>query len=650
MKKLINADQLHLAFGGNFMKISLHIRRNNLVAASVLLFLIASMAINGVSAQLPSVYVEPPSEVISAIGETATVEVKVANVSGLYGYDMWVGYNSTLLELVSTSVTGTGQVVPPSPSQYSFFDVSLPGTVRVAVGFLSALGAPSFNGTGTLLWITFNGTTEGNSTVEIIDEQTDMYDRNALPIETEPPEDGEIIVIPEIKLLPRVYVDPPTSIISAPGESVTVEVKVANVSGLYGYDMWVGYNSSILEHIDITVEGPGQVAPTDSAQRNITDKSELGTINYSVAFVNETPTFGGNGTLAWITFRGIMAGNTTLHLDPKWTKLYDYWRDEITSEPPVDGEIKVLPKIGDYHTHHINDSTDGFPNDYLPMVIPVSGKIITIAPAIVCTNFEDGVWKPNHYPCKSAQTLLVDDDWSDKDANYTYIFEDWTDYDWNDIVVSLYAVNNNLTINAETCLKSRDAAWKNPFGVEITPMGMSVEIHWNSTDYPENHIIQLNSGETANIELFAESNPCDTAFITIVTPKTYTLTITSTSGGTTDPAPDKHSYEEGTVVSVTAIPESGHVLNYWELDDFIVGFNTSTSVIMDKDHTLRAVFKEALAPVGGHAMPIDKLDVLALRTGLTPEVDLASISLLLAAMAVTIILIRRRNKTLRWGR
>jgi hypothetical protein len=151
-----------------------------------------------------------------------------------------------------------------------------------------------------------------------------------------------------------------------------------------------------------------------------------------------------------------------------------------------------------------------------------------------------------------------------------------------------------------------------------------------------------------DIELFAESNPCDTAFITIVTPKTYTLTITSTSGGTTDPAPDKHSYEEGTVVSVTAIPESGHVLNYWELDDFIVGFNTSTSVIMDKDHTLRAVFKEALAPVGGHAIPIDKLDVLALRTGLTPEAGLASISLLLAATAVTIILIRRRNKTLRW--
>ena len=151
---------------------------------------------------LPRVYVDPPTSIISSSGESVTVEVKVANVSGLYGYDMWVGYNSTLLELVSTSVTGTGQVVPPSPSQYSFFDVSLPGTVRVAVGFLSALGAPSFNGTGTLLWITFNGTTEGNSTVDVINDQTFLYDRDALEITIErPPTDGEIIVIPEFSTI-----------------------------------------------------------------------------------------------------------------------------------------------------------------------------------------------------------------------------------------------------------------------------------------------------------------------------------------------------------------------------------------------------------------------------------------------------------------
>jgi len=124
--------------------------------------------------------------------------------------------------------------------------------------------------------------------------------------------------------LPRVYVDPQFSIVSAPGESVVVEVKVANVSDLYGYDLWVGYNSSIIEHVDITVDGPGQVAPIDPDRRDIIDKSELGMINYSVGFANETPTFGGIGTLAWITFRGTMTGDTTLHLDPTWTKLYDY--------------------------------------------------------------------------------------------------------------------------------------------------------------------------------------------------------------------------------------------------------------------------------------------------------------------------------------
>jgi hypothetical protein len=53
-------------------------------------------------------------------------------------------------------------------------------------------------------------------------------------------------------------------------------------------------------------------------------------------------------------------------------------------------------------------------------------------------------------------------------------------------------------------------------------------------------------------------------------------------------------------------------------------------------------------PVGGHASPIDKSHFLATKIGLALGMGLASV--LLAAMAVTIILIRRRNKTLKWGR
>jgi len=536
-----------------------------------------------------------------------------------------------------------------------------------------------------------------------------------------------------------------------------------------------------------------------------------------------------------------------------------------------DGTLKAVyaSHHDDYHYHE----------DYAPMVIPINDETITMAPVINCTIFEGGVWNSFHYPCHMAQTTLMDDDWSNGDANYTYVFEDWADYDWNDIVVSLYAITNDM-INVEICLEDREATWKNPFGVEITPESLTVDVHWNSTDYPGYHVVRVNPNETVGIELFANSSLGDTAFITIiplippvasfiysplspqvsenvtfnasistpnggyivgyewdfgddslhdfgmvvthnytttgtynatlnvtdsegtwdteskmitVTPRvytltitlasggttdpdpgsylhnegtvvpvaaisdagyvfdhwkldgvdagsanpigvtmnadhtlhavfaeiiytltitattggttdpapgahdygsgstatvtaipdpdyyfghwvlngspvestnpinvlmdsdhdlaavftqgTYTLTITTTTGGTTNPVPGGHVYSSGTNVLVTATPQDGYIFDHWKLDDFDVGSANSYTVTMDKEHTLHAVFNETPPPVGGHAMPIDSRHLLVVETGLVTGICLVSI--LVVAMAATIILIRRRNNTLR---
>lgn len=142
-------------------------KAKRLLSISIVAMLIVSMvpllspSVGAAGRTADSVYIAPSEKKYSSDtectynGTTFTVELKVANVQELYGYDYFIGYNSTLLELVSTSVIGTGQVVPSSTSQYSWFDTSAAGTVKGAVGFLSVLGAPSFNGTGTMLWMTF---------------------------------------------------------------------------------------------------------------------------------------------------------------------------------------------------------------------------------------------------------------------------------------------------------------------------------------------------------------------------------------------------------------------------------------------------------------------------------------------------------------
>ena len=73
-------------------------------------------------------------------------------------------------------------------------------------------------------------------------------------------------------------------------------------------------------------------------------------------------------------------------------------------------------------------------------------------------------------------------------------------------------------------------------------------------------------------------------------PQTYSLTITTTAGGTTEPAPGTYSYIANSTVQVTAIPDVNCLFDYWELDSVNVGSANPYSVIMDNDHTLHTVF------------------------------------------------------------
>ena len=84
----------------------------------------------------------------------------------------------------------------------------------------------------------------------------------------------------------------------------------------------------------------------------------------------------------------------------------------------------------------------------------------------------------------------------------------------------------------------------------------------------------------------ALSNEAD---VTVVLP-TYDLTIMVTAGGTTNPIPGTHTYDEGTSVQVTAVPDPNYQLAYWELDGEYNGTNNPTNVLMDENHTLKAVF------------------------------------------------------------
>ncbi|MEM3617988.1 MAG: PKD domain-containing protein, partial [Candidatus Bathyarchaeia archaeon] len=86
-----------------------------------------------------------------------------------------------------------------------------------------------------------------------------------------------------------------------------------------------------------------------------------------------------------------------------------------------------------------------------------------------------------------------------------------------------------------------------------------------------------------------------TAHYTAVVP-TYTLKIETTTGGTTNPAPGTYTYSAGSLVQVTAIPNSGYIFDHWELNGTNVGTVTTYTVTMNNNYVLKAFFKTASTP------------------------------------------------------
>jgi len=92
------------------------------------------------------------------------------------------------------------------------------------------------------------------------------------------------------------------------------------------------------------------------------------------------------------------------------------------------------------------------------------------------------------------------------------------------------------------------------------------------------------------IDVTMDANHTITAYFAAIE---YILTIETTTGGTTDPAPGTYTHPEGASVVVTAIPDSGYEFDYWKLDGTTRTENP-IDVLMDSDHTLTAYFSESI--------------------------------------------------------
>jgi len=76
------------------------------------------------------------------------------------------------------------------------------------------------------------------------------------------------------------------------------------------------------------------------------------------------------------------------------------------------------------------------------------------------------------------------------------------------------------------------------------------------------------------------------------TPSTYSLTIESSTGGSTDPPAETYTQNAETTLAVTAYPDNGYTLNHWLLDGANAGNSNPFTFHFNADHTLQPIFTQ----------------------------------------------------------
>ncbi len=126
-----------------------------------------------------------------------------------------------------------------------------------------------------------------------------------------------------------VSVDPANSH-AAIGQNITVNIDVSNVTDLYGWELKLGWNNTILELLNAT-EGPflkSNGATFFTSKINSTDPH----IIVDCTRLVDLPEANGNGTLTTITFQVLQLGNCDLSLyDTTLVNYFEQTLDHTTS-------------------------------------------------------------------------------------------------------------------------------------------------------------------------------------------------------------------------------------------------------------------------------------------------------------------------------
>jgi len=146
------------------------------------------------------VKVDPPTITVNQ-SDVFTVNITVIDVQNLYGVEVDVRWNTSLLKLIGVDIRLGVNSHPDGVLYEPFINITQENIGEYIIGATSYPPAPSFNGSGNIIRITFQAINNGETTIDLT---TKLYDypppdrepRESLPI-PHTTIDGNIFIIPE---------------------------------------------------------------------------------------------------------------------------------------------------------------------------------------------------------------------------------------------------------------------------------------------------------------------------------------------------------------------------------------------------------------------------------------------------------------------
>jgi hypothetical protein len=274
----------------------------------------------------PLVYIDPANITGLPPSTSFNIKIRVANATNLYGFDIQLKWDKTILEYKNHSVRVPVETYPDGVLHEPFMTLknkvnesdSIPGAdpgVMAWFGDSSMAPAEAFDGSGTMVEMTFRVRGTGRCKIEIMESALSneegypvAHDRQDASFNNAPPPSPV-----DIQTYPPSVVDSTLT----PCHNFSVDVRVFAVVNLYSFEFWVDYNSTLLNATEVTVNPLFTIPDVQILQ----DQGKV-RINGTVGPIPSG--YSGDLTLATITFHVMDIGQTALDLhDVRLVDKYD---------------------------------------------------------------------------------------------------------------------------------------------------------------------------------------------------------------------------------------------------------------------------------------------------------------------------------------